>query len=431
MQGNSTTSGKCRHALCVATMLMLFSPLPGMADGWETGGHLKAQYTGTDYRNNDLATLFGEDPAHDLAIEGRLKAEWRARGWDTAIHYEVLALTGDSVVTRRALATAGLLTGGTTSGLPDDRHRLFDLTDDFIDETRTVAVHRLDRLAVGYTTGTATVRIGRQAVSWGNGLAFQVLDFVNPFSPLAIDKDYKTGEDMLYGQWLATPALDLQLLSLPRRDLQTGALDDEQASHAVKLHARAGANDLDALVARHHDQTLLGAGLVRSLGGAVWRMDVLHTAVPGRDGVWSLVTNLDYSWTWFDRNLYGFAEYFRNGFGVARDTDYAVLDPALQARLARGELYTIGRDSAALGLQIELAPLVNVFGTLIQNLNDSSRLVQWRVVWDLRQDLILLAGVSVPSGERGSEYGGIPVAILPGVTVAPGRAVFARIAYYF
>lgn len=414
----------------LATLALSLAAPGAVAEGWQHGGHLKYQFSLTDYSRNNLAAAFGNDPAHDHAVDARLKAEWRGRGFDFSAHYEVLGLAGDTVKTRRALAAAGVSTGVTVSGLPDDRQRLFDLSDDFIDETRAAAVHRLDRLAVGYSAGSGTVRLGRQAVSWGNGLAFQVLDFVNPFSPIAIDKDYKTGEDMLYGQWQWLGMGDVQLMTLPRRDPLTRNLDHEQASHAIKLHTRAAAFDLDALLARHYDQTLLGAGVVRSIGGAVWRLDALHTKLTGRDAVWSFVTNVDYSWALLGKNMYGFAEYFRNGFGVYRDAGYLAPDPELAARLARGELYTYGRDVAALGMQVELSPLVNVFATAIQNLNDASRFVQVRGVWDARQNLTVLAGVNVPLGDRGSEYGGIP-ATVPGRYVAPGRAVFARAAYYF
>jgi len=416
-------------AVALAASLLLVAP-PGIAEGWEFGGHLKYLYTYTDYRSDDIAAVVGHDPAHDHGLEGRLKAEWRGHGLDFAAHYEVLALAGDSVATRRSLAGLGLISSGTVSGLPDDRHRLFDLTDDFIDENRSAAVHRLDRLAIGYGTGTWTLRFGRQAVSWGNGLAFQVLDFVNPFSPIAIDKDYKTGEDMLYGQWLWSEWGDAQLMLLPRRDPATHELDHERCSRAIKLHVRAAQFDLDGLVASHYDQHLIGAGVVRSIGGAVWRFDVLHTDVPDRDNVWSFVTNIDWSWVLFGKNMYGFAEYFRNGFGIYRDSGYLSLDPELAARQGRGEVFAFGRDSTAFGLQVELSPLVNVFATVIQNLNDGSRLLQLRGAWDAYQNLVIMGGATLPDGERSSEYGGLPTP-LPGTYLASGNTFFLRAAYYF
>ena len=436
MQGNGNGNGTTRQwygrGLCLRAGLLFWvvAAQPAQAEGWKYGGHLKYQYTFTDYRANDVAALLGDDPANDHSFDGRLKAEWRGRGFDFVAHYEVLALVGDSVETRRALNAAGLQRSATVNGLPDDRQRLFDLTDEFIDNSRATAVQRLDRLSVGYTRGSATLRFGRQAVSWGNGLAFQVLDFVDPFSPIAIDKDYKTGEDMLYGQWQSAGMGDAQLMLLPRRDPLTHDLDHEQASRALKLHARAGHFDVDLLAARHYDQTLLGLGVVRSIGGAVWRLDALHTAVPDRNAVWSLVTNIDYSWMLFGKNMYGFAEYYRNGFGSARAADYLPADPELVARLARGEVYTVGRDYAVLGMQVELNPLINVFASVIQNLHDASRYLQLRGVYDWRQDTQFMAGFNLPDGERGSEYGGLPTG-LPDSWLAPGRSLYLRAAYFF
>ena len=48
---------------------------------------------------------------------------------------------------------------------------------------------------------------------------------------------------------------------------------------------------------------LLGVGLVRSLGGAVWRFDLAHSQIDGADNAWSLVTNLDYSWVLLGKNI--------------------------------------------------------------------------------------------------------------------------------
>jgi hypothetical protein len=430
MTTGGTSGNGCQASRAgLAAALIALAPLAA-ADGLELGGHFKYQYGVTDYRATDIGALVGDDPARDHSLDARLKAEWRGRGFDFAAHYELLALAGDSVATRRALAGMGLVAGGSATGLPDDRQRLLDLSDDFVHEERAVAVHRLDRLALGYTAGSASLRFGRQAVSWGNGLAFQVLDFVNPFSPLAIDKDYKTGEDLLYGQWQWTGLGDAQLMWLPRRDRVTRELDHEQASQAVKLHARAAGFDLDVLAARHYDQSLLGFGIVRSVGGAVWRFDALYTDLAARRAVWSLLTNLDYSWVLAGKNMYGFAEYFRNGFGAARESDYLAAEAELTARLARGELYTLARDYAALGLQVELSPLVNVFANLLQNLDDGSRYVQLRGVYDWRQDTQLMAGVNLPGGERGSEFGGVPTG-LAGTYLAPGRSVYLRAAYYF
>jgi hypothetical protein len=406
------------------------------ADDWQLGGHIKYQYSLSDYADNDAQALYGDNPADLNQLDLRLKAEKRQGGWDFAIHYEVLAVSGDVLATRRALAATGLPYPRGVTGLPNDATRLFDLTRVIVDEPRTAAEQRLDRLAVGYGTETWLLRFGRQAISWGNGLAFQTLDFMNPFSPFTIDKDYKTGDDMLYGQWQSlgqtgTPGkLDVQAIVVPRRDPVTHAITSEDSSAGVKLRTRVAGFDVDLIAARNYAENLMGVGLAHSIGGAVWRMDLAHTDLANAANDWSLVTNLDYSWTLFDHNMYGFIEYFHSGVGEASEAGYVQPNPALAERLARGELFTLARDYAALGLQWEATPLVNLFANLIQNLDDGSRFLQLRGVYDWRQNLQFMAGLNLPAGSYGSEYGGIPTP-LPGAVLGPGRSVYLRAAYYF
>jgi hypothetical protein len=394
------------------------------ADEWKFGGHAKYQFTHTDFRADDLNAVVGDDPAQDHDLDLRLKAERRSGAWDAAVHYELLATRGDSTATRRLLAALGIAGSTAAGGLPDDRRRLFDLTHTLTDSGREAAVHRLDRLSLGYVTESAALRAGRQAVSWGNGLVFHPLDFINPFAPLAIDKDYKTGDDMLFGQWTLAASADVQAIVVPRRAAATRDIDSAESTAALKWRQRVGAFDLDAIGARHYDDSLVGIGIVRSLGGAVWRLDLRH------DDAWLGATNVDYSWTWFGHNVYGYLEYFRNGVGESTRRAYVTPNAELAARIARGELYTLARDYLALGMQFETDPLVNLFASAIWNLNDRSGVVQLRLVYDWRQDAQWLAGVGVPFGERGDEFGGIPVAGT-GAFLTAGRSAFVRLAYFF
>jgi len=406
------------------------------ADDWQLGGHIKYQYSLSDYADNDAQALYGDNPADLNNLDVRLMAAKRQGAWDFTIHYELLAESGDVLATRRSLAATGLIYPRGVTGLPNDATRLFDLTRVIVDETSTAAEQRLDRLSIGYGTESWLLRFGRQAVSWGNGLVFQTLDFMNPFSPFTIDKDYKTGDDLLYGQWQSlgqadTPGkLDVQAMLVPRRDPITHAITNEDSSAAVKLRTHTSGFDVDLIVARNYGENLLGVGFARSIGGAVWRMDLAHTDLANADDDWSLVTNLDYSWTLFDHNMYGFVEYFHSGVGEDNEAGYVHPSPALAARLARGELFTLARNYAALGLQWEATPLVNLFANLVQNLDDGSRILQLRGVYDWRQNLQFMAGLNLPAGSYGSEYGGIPTP-LPGTVLAPGRSVYLRVGYYF
>ncbi len=408
----------------------LATSAPAVADDWNFGGHVKYQYAYVDFRADDINAVFGGDPARDQGLDLRLKAENRTGPWDFAAHYELLAVAGDTLEARRRMAAASVPVIGTVTGLPDDRRRLFDLTHETTDRNRLAAVQRLDRLSISYSSEGQSLRFGRQAVSWGNGLVFQPLDFVNPFSPVAIDKEYKTGDDMLYGQWLVREQDDLQAIVLRRRDPATRRVESSQSTYAAKYRARWSGFDFDFLGARHFGENLAGLGVVRSIGGAVWRLDVSRTGLERGGNATSLVTNMDYSWTWSGKNVYGYAEYFRSGVGESDRANYAMPGVELGDRLARGELFTLARDYAALGLRVEFTPLINLYGNLIANLNDGSKYLQLRGAYDWRQDVQLMAGLNLSSGERGTEYGGIPAAGTSAF-VSAGKTVYARGAYYF
>jgi hypothetical protein len=133
---------------------------------------------------------------------------------------------------------------------------------------------------------------------------------------------------------------------------------------------------------------------------------------------------------WGGKNAYGYVEYFRSGVGESDRANYAMPNNELSERLARGELFTLARDYAALGLQVELTPLFNLFTNLIANLDDGSKYLQLRGVYDWQQDVQLMAGLNLPTGTRGTEYGGVPVTGTSSFA-APGKSVYLRGAYYF
>jgi hypothetical protein len=399
------------------------------AEDWAFGGHIKYQFDGAHYKSDNLYAQYGSQSSLDNSLDFRLTMENRWEAWDAKIHYEVLARYGDTPKTQRALANAGL--AETTFGLPKDNRRLFNLTDEWGNSEKLEAVQRLDRFFVGYNGEQLVLRVGRQAVSWGNGLIFHPLDIFSPFSPTEIDKDYKTGDDLVYGQWLFDSGDDLQMILLPRRNPDTEEVESDQSSLAFKYHGRYQEQwDFDLLAARHFDENVLGFGLSKDIFEALWRFDVSATRLKEGGTAVSLVTNMDYSYVWFEHNFYGFIEYFRNGVGETQRAKYLSPDPALQTRFQRGEVYTLGRDYLGGGVQIELTPLFNLYTNWIGNLHDSSGIFQIRGIYDWMENLQLIGWLDVPYGDKGTEFGGIQIGESGG-NIGPGRIVYLRLIYYF
>ena len=393
----------------------------------ETRGHLKLQGTSVDIPADSLLQEAGADPANDADIELRVNLGERHGGWHWQADYQLLARKGDRFEAQQQNPE---LDFGAAAFVDDDT-RLFDLTRRISDGDDHVVAHRLDRLYLGYSDVKTVLKFGRQAVSWGNGLIYNPVDFFNPFDPAAIDTEYKTGDDMLYGQYLLDSGDDLQALWVLRRDAD-GDVEREVASLAVKYHGFAGSAEYDLLVAEHYDALNAALGGALGAGDAIWRGDLMLTD-SGGETFSSAVLNWSYSWVAWNRNLSAAIEYYRNGFGID-DGDYGppalAENPQLVERIRRGELFTLGRDYLAATATLELTPLWLLTASLFSNLNDDSRLLQVFSRHDLAQDSQLLLALNLPSGSDGSEFGGIDSGV-DGRPLASGNSLFAQLAWYF
>jgi len=350
----------------------------------------------------------------------------------TDIAYELIGAGGDTVRKTNELKEtfpdlpANIFYYGTP--LNDDA-RLMDLTDTVVDENSYFLVQRLDRLYLAWMPQWGSIKMGRQAITWGHGFVFNPFDLFNPFPPTAIDRDYKVGDDMLNVQASIPNIGDLQGLYVARRNPDTGSVSTDQASAAAKLHVSAGTTEFDFMGAKQFEDYVAGVGTTGYIGDAAWRVDSTWTFLDDDDDYLSFVANMDYSWVWFKKNVYGFIEYYFNGLGK---TDYqdAVLDPAIAKRVARGELFALGRNYLSGHIQLELHPLFTVFLTSINNVEDPSGILQPYATWDIAQNFQLTGGVNVSYGAQGTEYGGFT---LPGTDIrtrSPDNA-YLWLFYYF
>jgi hypothetical protein len=183
------------------------------------------------------------------------------------------------------------------------------------------------------------------------------------------------------------------------------------------------------LASKHFEDHVIGIGSTWYLGDAAWRLDGTWTFLDDADDYLSLVANMDYSWIWFDKNFYGFLEYYFNGLGKDDYAD-ALQDLNISERLARGELFVLGRNYLSGQIQIELHPLFQFFFTAINNVENPSGIIQPYATWDIAQNLQLTGGLSVSYGAKGSEFGGFT---LPGTDIrskSPDNA-YLWLTYYF
>lgn len=349
------------------------------------------------------------------------------------VHYELIWAGGDLIRKQNELQEVfsdipeNFFFVGTP--LSDDR-RLMDLTGIVKEEDSWFLLQRLDRLYLALLGDRGSVRLGRQAITWGNGFIFNPMDLFNPFPPTAVDRDYKVGDDMVNAQFSLAQLGDVQLLYVARRNPDSKKVASDQASAAAKLHFAAGTSEFDILGSRHFEDMVVGIGSRGYLGDAAWRLDGTWTFLSDAENYLSLVANLDYSWVLFKKNFYGFIEYYFNGLG---NDDYidSLLDPDTAERLARGELFVLGQNYLSAHIQVELHSLFKVFLTSINNIEDDpSGILQPYATWDITQSLQMTGGVNVSYGAKDTEFGGFT---LPGTNLRTRSpdSVYLWLTYYF
>ena len=305
-------------------------------DHW--GGHLKVRGASSWPSGDSFFRPAGTETLYDGHAEARVKNRLFFGDWGSLdTHYEMILSGGD---TRRKVKSLERLYPDLFADSPfygrtlEDDRRLMDLTRAIDEGEGHVTYHRLDRLALTLLPGWGMVSIGRQAVTWGNGLLFNPMDLFNPFSPTDIERDYKVGDDMVSTQFPVEGMGELQFLYVPRRNPISGDVEWEQSSLAGKLHFFRDTTEFDIMVAEHYRDVVLGLGSTGYLGDGAWRLDGTWISSDSDDGYLSIVANMDYSWVWLDRNFYGFVEFFFNGLSHNHYSE-ACRDSEIASRIER------------------------------------------------------------------------------------------------
>ncbi len=413
----------------LATLALAACAGPALADGLTVGGLGKLNLLTATFPDDSLARNAIGASSVDLQGEFRLNIEWRDDGFSADAAYQAFGFYGDTLELGSQLPPG---VGVVIPRLPNDDRRFFDLTRVVSESDRRALLHRLDRAWVGHSGERHVIRVGRQALTWGNGLFYAPMDLVNPFDPATIDTEYKFGDDMLYGQYLRASGDDLQAAVVLRRNALSGEIESDARTVALKYHGFAPSFEYDLLVADHYEDHVLAVGGGVDVGGAVLRSDLVISDTPG--GTFAqFVANASYSWVWGGRNVSGSIEYFYSGFGQSAG-DYSpaafAANAELTERVLRGQLFTLGRHYIAASAIVEVTPLWTVTPIALANIGDPSALLQLTSTLSLGDNLTLLGSVNLPVGPSGSEFGGIATG-MEGLFLSSGPGVFAQFAVYF
>ncbi len=371
--------------------------------------------------SDSLSASLGAKDYNDAFTNLRFTFKPTWKNWTFDLHYVVTAEDGEGVVLDRVQTLAG----------PTPPSTWLNLTNTALDHGHILVQDGFDRLSLAYSTSDLVVRVGRQALSWGSGLVFKPMDLFDPFSPTAIDTEFKPGTDMAYAQYLFADGSDLQVIAVPRAERLGDAPTANDSSFALHYQGRIFGAETTLLLARDHGDWTAGAGLNGQAAGATWNVEVVPTAVRGGDVTLSGIANISYAAELAGHNARLFAEYFRNGFGVLGAATLQDLPADLQDRLARGQLFNVRKDYLATGMTFEASPLITFSPTVIAGLDDASVDLLASISWSLGDNLTLVSGAQAPIGRRGSEFGGLPISSDSAVLSSSPDQIYLQLRKYF
>lgn len=396
--------------------------LTGSAHAGDLRGRIELTDLGAFTDPTSLDASLGAEDRNDVLGDLRIMYEPRWDNWDFSFAYRLSADVGRGVELARD--TAALMP-------PKPPATLFDLTQDIVNTDHALVTQKIDRLSLGYSSGNFVARVGRQALTWGAGTVFHPMDLVDPFAPETVDTEYKPGVDMAYVQMLFDDGSDLQAIAVPRRATPGGPVSLDASTLALHYHRTLGDIGLTAILARDHGDWTAGLGLSGALGGAVWNAELVPTLLPNGTLRTSGLVNISGATTIFDRNATLFAEYFHNGFGAANGSALDALPADLVDRLSRGQVFNTSRNYLAAGLSLEWTPLFTFSPSVILNLDDKSLDLAAEANWSLNDNLNLIAGVQVPVGPSGTEFGGLPVSGGGAPYAEPPTTAYMQLRQYF
>jgi hypothetical protein len=248
--------------------------------------------------------------------------------------------------------------------------------------------HRLYRASVTLAAGETDVRVGRQRIAWGTGRFWSPLDLLNPFSPVALEREERIGVDALLVERKLGPLSRVSAVYAPRHDR-------EDSSAALNWHSNAGGVDYTLVAGRFRREEVIGADVATQLGAAGVRAELTHNRRDEAASYRRAVLAFDYA---FPNTLTLSAELYYNGAGASDHSAYDFTS------LFAGRIQNVGRRYFGGYAGYEITPLLKCTNYVVVNLADRSTYFSPALLISLRTNLDLTIGTQLFSGSSGSEY---------------------------
>lgn len=258
----------------------------------------------------------------------------------------------------------------------------------YVDRSALYGVHRLYRAQLQMAFGDTDLRIGRQRIAWGTGRFWSPLDLLNPFSPVALEREERLGVDAVLVEHKFGPVSRLAAVYAPSRS-------PGKDSRAMQWHDNARGIDFSVTAGRVNGEQVIGLDLAGPIGGAGMRAELTRNRLRDGKTFSRALLGIDYA---FANTLTLSAEFYRDGSGADSTAAYDF------SALVSGSRQTLAQRYLGLRAGYEITPLLKLNTDVVFNLDDRSRFVAPSVTWSIRTNLDASFAVRWFSGAAGSEF---------------------------
>ena len=275
--------------------------------------------------------------------------------------------------------------------------------------------HEIDRANAQVHMRRADLTVGRQAIGWGRGVMFTSVDLFAPFSPLEVDREWRSGVDAVRA--------DIKLAERSSLDL-VGAFGEtlDRSAFAARARGYAGTIDVEVVGGRRGQDLFGGVTSSAAVGDAELHGEAAAFRIPygiGHDVVWKVVVGGSYRFP-VGAGILTYAEYHYSGFGAEHPEEILTLltTPSFVGRFIRGDMQILSRHAIGATGSYEASPEVSYSAQWLHNPGDHSGIVAPAMTYTFNDAVSLLGAVYVPYGrppEGGvlrSEYGAAPLSAL-------------------
>jgi len=342
-------------------------------------------------------------PPSDTAqafLDGRIKVDWTLNDSISIEAHHVVTAGTPMYQTQleTELQQMGVeLEGGATTmmtGVGLQAPEAIDLSWQ-LEDTDLFLQGRTDRVFAQATVGKNTLRLGRQAISFGHGMVFNPMDLVQPFSIATIDNEYKAGIDALrIERYFGMTGQITGVVAY------SGSWDIEGMTAVLNASTTFGWTDVSLFTGLVRSDRVVGTGVSTSVGSVGLHTDVTVTLPdPNAESVDDPFTRLTTGAFWrpFTSSSVT-AEYYYQSLGASDSSQYLTF--AQSDRYARGELWVMGQHYASLAWAQEITPLSSGTIAVIANIGDASMLLSPSWTLSVSDEVQLVAGGYVGLGDR-------------------------------